>query len=154
MRRSDKQVDDQNIIREILQKGNVCRIAFSVENIPYIVPVNYGYLNNRLYIHSSPKGQKIELIKQNKHICFEIECPYEIIRGELPCDWTTKYRSIIGRGIISIISETEEKKSGMDIIMRAHGGQGALTYQDRLINRMVILQIEITELSAKQSGNW
>ena len=60
MRRKDKEIKDQQEIESILGKADVCRLAFSDNDIPYIVPVNYGYRDHCLYFHSAKEGKKID----------------------------------------------------------------------------------------------
>jgi len=48
MRRMDKEISDPAVIDEILKKSEVCRLGFSVDSIPYIIPVNFGFRDNRL----------------------------------------------------------------------------------------------------------
>jgi nitroimidazol reductase NimA-like FMN-containing flavoprotein (pyridoxamine 5'-phosphate oxidase superfamily) len=79
-------------------------------DIPYIVPLNYGYFENAIYFHSAPLGRKIDILKRNNKVCFEIEYASELIKRELACDWGTKYRSLIAYGTIEIISDFEKKK--------------------------------------------
>ena len=59
MRRLDKQISDPNLIEEIFQKGTVVHVAMLDGDKPYQVPLNYGYENNILYIHSARAGKKI-----------------------------------------------------------------------------------------------
>ena len=66
--------------------------------------------DNQIFIHSAKRGKKIDLIKSNPNICFEIESKHEIITGEKACDWTTKYQSIIGYGKIEILDDIESKR--------------------------------------------
>lgn len=154
MRRKDKEVSDIQIIEEILKDSQICRLAFVDNQSPYLVPLNYGYSNNCLYFHSTPSGKKIECIKANPKVCFEIEYYSEIVKHEISCMWTTKYRSIIGYGIAEIISDNVLKKSALDIIMEHYGRSNDNIYNDRQINNIVIIKVIITELSCKQSGDW
>lgn len=153
MRRTEREVADKAIIEEILSKSSVCRLGFAFDNLPYIVPVNYGYRDNKIYIHSAPKGEKIDLIKKCKTVCFEIELESEVLKYDVACKWTTRYRSIIGYGTIKIITDNEGKTHGMDIIMSQHGGPEKNTYNSSF-EKMVILELEIDRLSAKQAGKW
>jgi len=153
MRRSEREITDKAVIEEILSQASVCRLGFAFDNIPYIVPVNYGYRENKIYIHSAPKGEKIELIKNCKTVCFEIELESEVMKDEIACKWTTRYRSIIGYGTIKIITDKEGKTRGMDIIMAHYGGPEKNTYNSSF-ERMVILELEIDRLTAKQAGEW
>jgi uncharacterized protein len=121
MRRKQHEITDKKIIEEILSKSEVCRIAIMDGDRPYIVPVNYGYYENAIYIHLAPLGKKIELLKINNKVCFEIEYVAEIFKSELPCDWGTKYRSVIGYGSIDFVTDFEQKKEGLDILMAQYG---------------------------------
>lgn len=154
MRRKDKEITDRKIIEEILNKSQICRIALHDDEYPYIVPFYYGYLDNALYFHSAASGKKIELIRKNNRVCFEIEFSNRIIKSESSCKWSSKYRSVIGFGEIEIISGFEEKKKGLDIIMAHYGKNEGNGYVEKYIESIVILKLIIKELSGKQSGNW
>jgi uncharacterized protein len=154
MRRKDKEITDKKIIEDILSKSEICRIALIDNGRPYIVPLNFGYLNNKLYFHSALTGKKIELLKQNNKVCFEIEYGAEIIKTDLSCKWSSKYRSIIGYGKIEIISDNQKKKHGLDIIMAQNVKSQNNTYENKHIENLVILKLIIEEISCKQSGTW
>jgi nitroimidazol reductase NimA-like FMN-containing flavoprotein (pyridoxamine 5'-phosphate oxidase superfamily) len=154
MRRKEKEITDSEIIEQILIKSEVCRIAMIDNDQPYIVPLNYGYFDRALYIHSAPLGKKIDILKQNNKVCFEIEYSGEIIKHELSCEWSTKYRSIIGYGTIEMITDFEQKKAGLDIIMNHYGKSENNVYKDRNVDFIVILKLNIGQITGKQSGDW
>ena len=154
MRRKDRAVLEPETIQEIISKIKVCRLGLMDQDAPYIVPLNYGYLDNALYFHSAANGKKIDLIRKNNKVCFEIEYLSKIIEHEQSCKWTTKYRSVIGFGSIDIITAFEEKKKGLNIIMAHYGRIVNNVYNENHIDNIVILKLKIANLSAKQSGNW
>ena len=154
MRRLDKEIKDQSIIYEILNESQVLRIGFAIDNIPHIVPVNFGYHNNNLYMHSAAAGTKIEMIAKNCYVCFEMELYEEVIKAKKSCNWTTKYRSIIGWGTIHIVEDTAQKIKGLDIIMSKYGRKESNDYTEAMLNKTVVLVIEIEKYTGKQSGSW
>jgi uncharacterized protein len=154
MRRNDKEITDPEVIEEILKQSQVCRVALHDGEFPYIVPFNYGYQNRVLYFHSAASGKKIKLIQKNNKACFEIEYDSLIIRHELPCKWTAKYRSLIGYGAIDILTDPEEKKKGLDKIMEHYGRSAVNIYDEKHVKDIVILRLNIETLTGKQSGNW
>ncbi len=154
MRKNQYEITDPKVIEEILSSAEVCRIAMIDDGRPYIVPLNYGYKNNTIYFHSSQLGKKIELLKLNNKVCFEIELHSQIVKRDNPCDWSTKYRSVIGYGTIDFIEDPFGKREGLDIIMAHYGGSGKNIYKDTLINRIIILRLRIEEISGKQLGDW
>lgn len=150
MRRKEKEIKDQTGIEKILTSAIICRVAFHDYPYPYIVPMNYGYDNGNLYFHCAQEGKKIDLIKRNNKVCFEIEMSHEIITSEVSCKWSTKYQSLIGYGEIKIISETEEKKKGLDFIMVQHGKKENL-YNENAVKKVGVLKLKITSVTGKQS---
>jgi hypothetical protein len=154
MRRKQHEITDQGIIENILSKSEVCRVGILDGDKPYIVPLNYGYKDNAIYIHSAPLGKKIELLKQNNYVCFEIEFHSEVYRKDKACDWGTKYRSVIGYGSIDFITDFEQKKAGLDIIMAHYGKNDNNVYQDKQVEFIVILKLNIEEITGKQLGSW
>lgn len=154
MRKKQYEITDPAVIENILSKSEVCRIAINDSERPYIVPLNYGYNNNTIYFHSSPGGKKIELLKANNKVCFEIEFSSHIVKSEIPCDCSTKYRSVIGHGKIYFISDLNRKIEALDIIMAHYGKNDNNTYKDSQLEKVLILKLEIEGITGKQLGNW
>lgn len=154
MRRLDKEITDNKVIEEILLRSDICRLGLVDNAEAYIVPVNYAYQNNVIYIHSAHAGKKIELLKQNSKVSFEIELHHEIVKNDIPCGWTAKYRSVMGRGTITIDNDPTIKKKGLDLIMRKYGAEMELNYEEKTLARMTLLILKIDSLTGKQSGNW
>ena len=150
MRRRDKKITDKDILQNILTTAQICRVAFFDDDYPYIVPMNFGYGKGCLYFHGAPEGRKLDLIKNNNKVGFEIELAHEIIKDEVSCKWTTKYRSIIGTGEMKIISNREEKIAGLNYIMTQHG-KSDNTYHSSAIDSIVVLKLNIINLTGKQS---
>ncbi len=153
MRRNEKEIKDTKIIKEILVKSNICRIALIDEEFPYIIPMNFGYYKNTIYFHCAKEGRKIDLIKKNNKVGFEIEQSHKILKDKKSCKWTTEYRSIIGFGKIVIINDFDEKVRGLDILMTHHGKKDNI-YNEKAVNNVVILKLKIEGLTAKQSGKY
>lgn len=81
MRKTEDEIKDPKEIESIIQQAQVCRIAFSMGNIPYIVPMNFGYQANCLYFHGATAGQKLDMLRQNDQVCFEIDINDQIVKA-------------------------------------------------------------------------
>lgn len=154
MRKANLEIKDPHILEEILTGAVICRLAMMDGDRPYLLPFNYGYLDRCMYIHSAPEGKKIDLLHLNPEVCFEVEDPVEIVSGDMACDWTTRYRSVVGYGTVEILSDEEDKQQGLEVIMAQHGAPELVNFNAKNLDRMVILKLSITSLSGKQSGNW
>lgn len=150
MRRKDKAIIDRGELEEIIDKAAVCRIAYVRGGVPYIVPVNFGYEDNCLYFHSATEGHKIDSLKINNQVCFEMETDVELIEASVACQWTTKYRSVIGHGRVAFIKEIEAKRKALAIITRHYRcGQD---YSAAGLEKVIVVKLEIDTLTGKKSG--
>lgn len=121
---------------------------------PYVVPVNFGYRDGVLYIHSASVGRKIEILRRHPRVCFEIESSVVITKHAEPCHWGAKARSIIGYGSVEIVTGYEEKKRGLDIIMAHYGKTDRNEYDEKQLAVVVILRVAIESVACKQLGRW
>ena len=87
MHRKDKEITDIKSIEKIIKKAKVCRLALSLNDTPYIVPICFGYRAETIYFHSAKKGKKIDIIKKNNKVCFEFDIDHELVKSENACKW-------------------------------------------------------------------
>ena len=151
MRRTDKEIRDRRQIESILEHAEVCRLAFSDDGQAYIVPLNFGYRDGALYFHSAPCGRKIDIIQRNSRVCFEIDLDVEIVPGEKPCAWSTRYRSVIGFGTASIIEDPSEKRDALAIIGE-HYSHRPFDMSDSEIEDVAVIKVGIEDMTGKSSG--
>lgn len=154
MRKEKLEIKDHHILEEILLGAVICRVAIMDGDRPYLLPFNYGYLERCIYIHSAPEGKKIDLLRLNPKVCFEVEDPVEITKGEKACAWSTRYRSVVGYARVEILSDKICKQQGLEVIMSQHGAPELIEFNQKNLDRMVILKLSITSMTGKQSGNW
>lgn len=157
MRRTDKEVEDKKVIKSIINQADYCVVAFSDNNMPYIIPLIFGYKNNCLYFHSAPEGKKIEILNRNNRISFSIITGTEIVKSENSCNWTMKYMSVNGEGYATFVTDFKQKKRCLDIIMTKYSGNNSVhtdeyTYTETSITQVVIIKVELTKLTCKISG--
>lgn len=150
MRRKDKAVIGRQEIEAILHRAAVCRLAMADENGPYVVPLCFGYRDNLLYFHSAREGKKLDMLKKNNRVCFEVDVDAALKKASRPCQWTMTYQSVIGFGNAFVVETSEDKRRGLDIIMAHYGGAGEL--MPAKMDQMVIIRVEIAQMSAKRSG--
>jgi len=150
MRRKDKEITDIKEIEEIIKKADCCRIALVDNYEPYIVPVNFGYERNTLYFHGALEGRKVELIRKNNRVCFEMDTDAEVVKAETICGWTMKYRSVIGVGRAHILEKDEEKLHGLRLIRR-HYTEGDPSIPKSKLDSVLVVRIDITSLTGKKS---
>jgi hypothetical protein len=116
-------------MERLLKKCSCGRLGLSFQNENYIVPVTYKYGQGRVYFHSARQGKKVDFIKNNNRVCFEVD----ELQGDL--GWAT----VICSGTVTLREDIEAKKEFSEVFL----GQKP---SDELLKRMEsyigIVQIE------------
>lgn len=153
MRKKEREVSDIHDIESIINRADVCRVAFADKDMPYIVTMNFGYSGGErkcLWFHCANEGRKLDMIRKNNYVCFELDTDHKIEKGSLACNFSMKYSSVVGYGNISIINEPEDKIIGLDHIMFHYTGTTGFTYKSGLLAKTTILRLDITEITCKR----
>ncbi len=98
---------DENQIEKLLHKQVIGRIGCHANDITYIVPICYAYNNNCIYARSND-GLKIDLMRQNPKVCFEVENIKDL----------ANWRTVVLWGAFEEISEAEERRNALDILLK------------------------------------
>jgi nitroimidazol reductase NimA-like FMN-containing flavoprotein (pyridoxamine 5'-phosphate oxidase superfamily) len=151
MRRQELEIKDRKIIDEIIKKSRVCRLGLSYNDIPYVIPLCFGYDKRQLFFHSYNIGEKIDIIKKNNKVCFEFDIDCEPIPSENACDWQMKYKSVIGFGKASLVTNIGEKIEALNIIMQQYTNQSKFQYSDSSLNKIAIIRVDIESITGKIS---
>jgi nitroimidazol reductase NimA-like FMN-containing flavoprotein (pyridoxamine 5'-phosphate oxidase superfamily) len=157
MRLKEREITDRKEIEEILSKAPVGRIAVASDNQPYVVPVHFAYEKNKIFFHSADRGKKIEYLKVNPKVCFEVDEFHAIIANPNPCKFETKYRSVIAFGTARILADKEEKLQALRKILAKHGGRKEFLTREMMEkhvssvgSKVVVVEIQIEELYGKK----
>ena len=152
MTKREFQITDEAKIREILDTAKVLHLGLAVDNEPYVVPMNYGYCLEEgkltLYLHSAVRGKKLDMVRANPRVFFELDCDRMPFEGKVPCQYGLVYSSIMGRGTASIVEDVEEKKQAMSLLMKTQTGKD-FSFEDRLVSIVSVIRIDVTEYTAK-----
>jgi uncharacterized protein len=151
MRRADKEIKNRAEIEGILERGRVCHLGLCDNGTPYVVPVNYGYSDGCLYIHSAGSGRKIEILRGNNLVSFNIYLDESVSESAIACNWTMKYCSVMGTGKAYILESRDEKIEALRLIV-GHYSAGEYQFDPVEIDRVLIIKIVIDDLTGKKSG--
>ena len=152
MTKRELQITDPARICELLDKGKVLHLGLAMDNEPYVVPMNYGYTMQdgklTLYLHSALRGKKLDMIRANPRVFFEIDCDLMPFEGQVPCQYGLAYSSLMGRGTARIIEDVEEKMQAMTLLMKTQTEKD-FTFNERLVSIVAVIRIDAAEFTAK-----
>jgi uncharacterized protein len=108
-------------IEEIIKKCQVCHVGMvDPQGKPYIVPMNFGFQEGVIYLHSSRVGKKIRILESNPEVCIEFSTDY-LLRYQnenVACSWSMKYRSVLAYGRVTFIEDDLQKVNHLNLIMK------------------------------------
>ena len=152
MTKRERQITDEKQILKILDTAKVLHLGLAVDNEPYVVPMNYGYTMENgklvLYLHSAVRGKKLDMIRANPRVFFEMDCDLVPFEGEKPCQYGLSYSSIMGRGTARFVEDGEEKMQAMTVLMKTQTGKD-FSFNERLVSMVTVIRIDAAEYTAK-----
>jgi nitroimidazol reductase NimA-like FMN-containing flavoprotein (pyridoxamine 5'-phosphate oxidase superfamily) len=111
MRRSERQIKKPAVIAELLTRTEVGRLGtIGKDGFPHIKPINYVFDQDKIFFHSALEGEKMDEIRANAHVCFEIDKALGYYPAQkYACSASYQYQSVIIKGIAKIIEDATEK---------------------------------------------
>jgi len=150
MRKAEREIRDQAEILAIMNEALVCRLGLSDEGRPYVVPMNFGLGEKCLYLHCAGEGRKLDILRRNDRVCFEMDLLREIKRSPTACGWGACYRSVIGFGRAVLVENPLEKRTALDRIMEHYGAQAPFSYEDPILAKTVVIRVDIESVTGKR----
>jgi nitroimidazol reductase NimA-like FMN-containing flavoprotein (pyridoxamine 5'-phosphate oxidase superfamily) len=153
MRRKEKEITEKAVMEEILREHDIGRIATSVGDEPYVVPINFVYTDGKVIFHSHRDGKKMANISKNPNVCFEVDSG-EIVKGEKPCDYTWKYLSVIVKGKARMIEEPEKRLAALRRLSDKYApGKGSMLMAEDIAKnpQLSLVEIIVEEMTGKRS---
>ncbi len=154
MRRKDREVTDPMRIADIISRCTCCRIGFHSDGEVYIVPLSFGYeVKDNTYVfyfHGAREGRKIDLIQKNPNAGFEMDTNYALNEADIACGYSARFQSVIGNGIVSIVSGLEEKKLGLSLLMEHNTGKREWSFDEKMLNTVAVFKLVVTKMCCKE----
>lgn len=151
--RREREVTDIGEITNILNKAKIAHIGMVDGNMPYVVPMNYGYImeNNQLilYLHGANTGRKLDIIKENPNVFIEIDTDIVPFEGKVACQYGVCYSSVMCEGIAEIIDDVDEKKKGLSVLMKTQTDKN-FEFTDKMTSIVTVIKINVLEFTAKK----
>lgn len=137
-------------IAEFLNSEHVGRIAsLDKDGFPQIIPMNFAFVNNAIYMHSHTRGEKLDNIKNNQKVGFEVDKELEFLPSYFtsPTDASqadTFYISVVIKGDGVIVNDKEEKTMALNALMEKYQPEGQyekLTQDMHVVDEVAIIKV-------------
>jgi len=120
---------------------------------PYVIPMNFGYKDDIIYMHGAQQGKKIDILKQHPAVCINFTTDQELRYQDekVACSWSMKYRSVLCYGKVEFITAPDEKIAAMHLVM-AQFTDGEFNFNLPAIRDVNVWKIKITKYEGRTYG--
>ena len=155
MRRKDREITDFDAIVQIIRACVSCVLGLNDDGFPYLVPMNFGMDIEEgqlyLYFHCANEGKKLDLIRKDNRVTFEMDCEHNFILYEERMSCTMGFASVIGHGTISFVPE-EEKLDALKILMRQYHAED-FRFNTDMVPATTVLRLKVSDVIGKRRNN-
>ncbi len=146
--------EDKKKIDEIIGKSELCYIGMvDQENHPYVLPFNFGYEDNCIFLHSASSGKKISILEKNNNVCVVFSTGHELRfqHPDVACSYMMKYRSVQAFGKVEFIDDYTEKVKALNLIMNKYTGRD-FKFGKPSVDEVKVFKIIIDKITGKEFG--
>ena len=147
-------IDHISGILDVIKKCDVCYLGMvDKNNHPYVLPFNFGFDGEYIYLHSAPQGKKIDILQNNPEVCVAFSTDH-VLRyqdEEVACSWGMKYRSILAYGRVEFIDDKEGKIHALDQIMKNYSDR-EFTYNDPAVINVKVYRVKVEKFDGRVYG--
>lgn len=146
MRQSQRECNTPEFFDEVFNRGEVLFLSLNTEGFPYGVPVNFVFLEGRLYFHCALEGVKLDLIRRDGRVGFVVAADIVIAREKS----TTYYKSVCGTGRASLVENMDEKHHAIDALAERYGASCPRPTPDGALRHVAVVRIDIEAMTGKR----
>ena len=152
------EIKSKEKIIEFLSSQQTGRISsIDEDGYPQIIPMNFVFISDAIYMHSHVRGEKLDNIKRNQKVGFEVDKNLEFLPSYFsdPTDASladTLYISVVIKGNASIVSDKEEKTTALNGLMKKYqpeGGYEPIKPEMDVLDEVVVIKIVPKSLRGK-----
>jgi len=123
------------------------------DNAPYVIPMNFGYANDTVYLHSSRTGKKVDILKKNNRVSLSFSTDHELRwqSEKVACSYSMRYRSVLASGRVEFIEDMQEKVDALNVIMKNYTDR-SFKYNDPAVRDVLVFKVVIDKLEGRAYG--
>ena len=110
-------------IEFIISKCDVCYVGLAdTDGTPYVLPMNFGYRDGVVYLHSAQEGRSISILERNPKVCITFSTDHALVfqHPEVACSYRMRSKSVICWGKVAYEENFDRKVEALDIIMKQY----------------------------------
>lgn len=144
-------IESRTEIDEIIKSCKHCVVStVSVEGMPYSVPMNFAYHDNKIILHSAPTGTHLKNLEQNNNVCVVFCTDGKLVyqHKEVACSYRMRAQSVVCFGKVRFVENAGDKETILNKLM-AHYTDNKFKYSKPAIQNVKVWIVDIDRITAK-----
>jgi hypothetical protein len=152
------EIQSKQKIIDFLNSQPAGRVASIDKNgYPQVIPMNFVYYDGAIYMHSHPCGEKLDNIRRNPNVGFEVDrhicfLPSYYFHPTDASQADTLYISVVIKGRAEIVEDREEKARALNALMEKYQKEGryeALDAEMPVVEEVAIIKVTPKDMRGK-----
>src|ERR1035437_5254018 len=145
---------DKKEIEEIISHCDMCFVGITeADGTPYVIPMNFGYNDGEIILHSAPEGKNISLLALSNRVCVTFCSDRKLVyqHPDVACSYSMTSKSVLCKGSVSFVEDLNEKEEMMNSLMSKFSHR-TFKYSTPALKNVKVWRVSIDEMTAKAFG--
>ncbi|WP_180321126.1 pyridoxamine 5'-phosphate oxidase family protein [Neobacillus mesonae] len=160
IRKKNLECKDQERINSFLYQEKTGFLGLVDDKLPYVIPLNFVWMDGAIYFHGAVEGRKVNIIGENAKACFTVSANQGTLTDPVPAETDTAYMSVMIFGEVELVTKLEESVKAMQQMLDKYvpgyydkplSSSHVEKYRSSLGSCTVIYKIKTLEMSAKEN---
>lgn len=146
-------IENREEIDQVIRACKTCYLAMSVNDRPYVLPMNFALEGDYVILHSAQEGRLWESIKENPHVCINWTLGEELAwqDARVGCSYRVKSKSVVWEGTVEIVDDYDEKYRLLGVMMKQYSDR-EFKFGEPSVRNVGVFKVGIDQLAAKEFG--
>jgi uncharacterized protein len=148
------QMQDREQMLSLIRSCLVCYVGMvDADGSPYVVPFNFGYADDVIYLHGAQQGRKMDILCRDPRVSIVFSADHELRaqHTDTACSYSMKSRSVMVAGRVEFIEELDQKAEALNVIMRHYTGRD-FDYKIPALKEVACFKVVIEKISGRMRG--
>jgi nitroimidazol reductase NimA-like FMN-containing flavoprotein (pyridoxamine 5'-phosphate oxidase superfamily) len=147
-------IADKEEMEAIINHCDICFVGMIEEDgTPYVIPMNFGYSNDEVILHSGPHGKHLDLLALNNRVCITFSSGHKLVyqHPEVACSYSMTSKSVLCKGAVTFVEDIEEKEQLLNVLMRNYTKR-EFRYSAPALRNVKVWRVHVEEMTGKAFG--
>jgi nitroimidazol reductase NimA-like FMN-containing flavoprotein (pyridoxamine 5'-phosphate oxidase superfamily) len=139
-------------IEALIQETDICFVGMAdTDGTPYVLPMNFGYQDGVVYLHSAQEGRKISILERNPKVCITFCSGGRLVyqHPDVACSYSMRSKSIVAWGTVVFETAFDKKVEALHVFMK-HYSDKTFTFSAPAVHNVRIWKVFLEDATCKE----